>query len=52
MAITPHNRHNLCRVKAIEGPFGIHYAKLVCQQHDVWIQWLSKQDYQEITSRT
>jgi len=30
MAITTNTHHNNCTVKAIRGPFGNHYGKLIC----------------------
>ena len=48
MAITKNTKHNNCKQKAIKGPFGIHYAKLVCKKHKKWVDWLSKAQYEEI----
>jgi hypothetical protein len=41
-------KHKDCPVEAIPGPFGIHYAKLICSCHGTWIQWLNKSQYQQI----
>lgn len=49
MAITRLNKHNNCEVEAHKGPFGHHYGKLVCKQHNVIVQWLSQADYNTIT---
>jgi len=48
MAITSNTKHNKCPVKAIKGPFGIHYAKLICKKHKKWVDWLSQADYEAI----
>ena len=49
MAITTNTHHNNCSVKAIKGPFGIHYGKLICINHNKQIQWLNQADYETIT---
>ena len=48
MAITSLTKHNKCKQKAIIGPYGIHYAKLICKKHKAQIQWLSKAEYKTI----
>ena len=48
MAISKNTHHNNCPVKAIRGPFGIHYGKLICSNHNKHIQWLTKADYETI----
>ena len=48
MAITKAKKHNNSAVKAIRGPFGIHYAKLVTKRKGKFIQWLSQADYKAI----
>jgi hypothetical protein len=45
MAITQNKKHNHAQIKAIRGPFGIHYAKLVTKRKGKFIQWLSEADY-------
>lgn len=52
MAITKAKRHNNSAVKAIKGPFGIHYAKLVTKRKGKFIQWLSQADYNSIKAIT
>ena len=47
--ITKLTRHNHCEVEAILGPFGNHYAKLICKKHKAHIQWISEADYTKIT---
>lgn len=47
MAITTKTKHNNAQVKAILGPFGIHYAMLKTKQGK-FIQWLSQADYEAI----
>ena len=49
MAISKNTHHNNCTVKAIRGPFGIHYGKLICYNHNKLIQWLNQADYEAIT---
>lgn len=46
--ITKNKHHNNCEVKAIKGPFGIHYGKLICNNHGKHIQWLNEADYKTI----
>lgn len=46
--ITSNTHHNNCKVKAIRGPFGIHYGKLICSNHHKHIQWLNQADYEII----
>lgn len=48
MAITINTHHNNCEVKAIKGPFGIHYGKLICSNHNKHIQWLNEQDFETV----
>jgi len=48
MAITELNKHNNCPVKAILGPFGNHYGRLVCRKHRKHIQWLSEADFEKV----
>ena len=48
MAITTNTHHDKCPVKAILGPFGIHYGRLVCRKHKKHIQWLSEADFKTI----
>lgn len=48
MAITRNTTYNNSAVKAILGPFGIHYAKLVTKRKGKFIQWLSQADYEAI----
>ena len=48
MAITKNTKHNNCKQKAIKGPHGIHYARLICKKHKTHIQWLSKAEYETI----
>ena len=48
MALTKNTKHDNCKVKAILGPFGIHYAKLVCKNHKKVIQWLSQAEYKAL----
>ena len=48
MPITKLTKHNNCECytkKVIGGP---HYAKLMCRTHNVFIQWLSKEEYRKI----
>ena len=45
MAITQKTNHDKCPVKAILGPFGPHYGRLVCRKHRKHIQWLSEADF-------
>lgn len=44
-----YKKHKNCPVKAVLGPFGPHYAKLVCAKHGKMIQWLNESQYQTIT---
>ena len=48
MAISKNTHHNNCTVKAIKGPFGIHYGKLICSDHNKHIQWLNEQDFEAV----
>jgi len=48
MAITKRKKHNKAQVKAIKGPFGPHFGKLVTQKRNRHIQWLSEADYNSI----
>ena len=48
MTITRLTKHNKCKQKAILGPHGIHYARLICKKHQTHIQWLSKAQYKAI----
>jgi hypothetical protein len=41
-------KHKNCPVEAVLGPFGIHYAKLICAKHRKVIQWLSESQYKTI----
>lgn len=43
-----YKKHKDCPVEAVLGPFGIHYAKLVCAKHGKMICWLSKTDYHKL----
>ena len=45
MAITKLKTHDKCPVKAVLGPFGNHYGRLVCKKHRKHIQWLNKADF-------
>lgn len=38
-------KHDCCPVKAVPGPFGPHFGRLVCSRHKKHIQWLSKADF-------
>lgn len=38
-----YKKHRNCTVEVVVGPFGPHYAKLVCKVHKKHIQWLSKE---------
>ena len=48
MAITTKTKYNKARVKALKGPFGLHYAKLITKRKGKFIQWLSKADYEAV----
>ena len=49
MAITRKTKHNHAQVKAIKGPFGIHYAMLkTTGSNGKFIQWLSEADFIEV----
>jgi len=48
MAITKKTKHNNAQVKAVLGPFGIHYAKLITRRKGKFIQWLSQADYEAV----
>jgi len=49
MAITTKTKYNNARVKAILGPFGIHYAMLkTTGSNGKFIQWLSEADFIEV----
>jgi hypothetical protein len=49
MAITTKTKHNNSQVKAILGPFGIHYAMLKTKgSNGKFIQWLSKADFTDV----
>lgn len=48
MAITTLKKHDKAQVKAIQGPFGPHYGKLVTKKRNRHIQWLSEADYNAI----
>jgi len=37
-----YKKHKNCDTKIVLGPFGPHYAKLICKKHGVQLQWLSK----------
>jgi len=50
MAITKLKKHDKCEVKAIKGPFGIHYGRLICARHHKHIQWLSEADYKALST--
>jgi hypothetical protein len=50
MAITKNSKHNRCKMQTNIRTQGPHYAELRCRCHDVWIQWLSKSEYQQIRS--
>ena len=52
MAITRLKKHDNSQVKAIKGPFGIHYGKLVTSQNNKHIQWLNQADYNSIQALT
>ena len=46
MALTKNTKHDNCKVKAILGPFGIHYAMLkTTGSNGKFIQWLSEADF-------
>jgi len=38
-----YKKHKKCATRIDIGPFGPHYARLVCVRHDRTIQWLSKE---------
>jgi hypothetical protein len=38
-----YKKHKNCEVEIVVGPFGPHYAKLVCKSHKKLIQWLNKE---------
>lgn len=48
MAITKNTHHDTCPVKAIKGPFGFHFGKLICKRHHKHIQWLSEADFKAL----
>lgn len=48
MTITRLTKHDKCKQKAIKGPYGIHYARLICKKHKTHIQWLSQAQYKTI----
>lgn len=50
MAITRLNKHDNCEVKTERVWDSPHYARLVCRDHGVHIQWLSKTEYKQINS--
>jgi len=52
MAITKITKHDNSQVKAIQGPFGIHYGKLVTSQKNRHIQWLNQADYEAVKALT
>lgn len=35
--------HKDCEVKLVVGPFGPHYAKLVCVQHNKFVAWAKQE---------
>lgn len=37
-----YKKHKNCPMRIEIGPFGPHYAKLICNKHNKTIQWLSK----------
>lgn len=39
-----YRKHKNCPVQVVVGPFGPHYAKLICTRHNKQIQWLNQQD--------
>ena len=45
MAITKLKSHDKCPVKAIKGPFGPHFGRLICNKHHKHIQFLSETDF-------
>ena len=44
-----YKKHKNCEMIAVLGPFGPHYAKLVCKKHNKTVQWLSCDQYTQIT---
>ena len=48
MTITTNRHHDNCTVY-LQLEDGIkHYASLRCKHHQVWIQWLSRENYSEL----
>lgn len=43
-------KHRDCPVRIIDGPFGPHGAKVVCQRHGVFLQWLPKNYKEKLTA--
>jgi hypothetical protein len=48
MAITKLTKHDCCEVKTIRIYDSPHYGELRCRDHNVHIQWLSKEEYKKI----
>jgi hypothetical protein len=38
-----YRKHKNCNMRVEVGPFGPHYAKLICTKHNKQIQWVSKE---------
>ena len=50
MAITRNKKHNNCEVMTVKlKSNNRHYAQLICKKHKEYIQWLSVQDFNEIS---
>jgi len=50
MAITRLRHHDNCEVKTERVYDSPHYARLVCRDHGVHIQWLGRAEYKQIVS--
>lgn len=45
MAITKLKHHNKCECVAVKNKSGVHFARLICLDHHVIVQHLSRKDY-------
>lgn len=41
-SIPPTVKHALCNCKIVQGPFGPHGGKIICIEHNVFVQWIPK----------
>lgn len=41
-SIPPIIKHQNCECKIVQGPFGPHAGKVICVEHNAFVQWLPK----------